>query len=771
VAWTAVAIAIGVILAPTLLGDGALFYRDHATIFRRLFHSVLDARGQGLWPTWDPAAAGGEPLAAHPNAMAWSPLSWALALPGSFSTRYALFVGLHTPVAVLSAAFLARVMGANLIAAGLAGLLYGVGGPLLSTRPLIPALASMALGPAAIGLSVSVWRDPTALRVAAMALALAWHAKSSDPVYLILDVVLFAVAVGPDLTKNAPGRRAVALLVGGALGVAISAVQTLPLLALIQSTPRGAGFEYDKLATFSLHPARLFELFSPGWSGDVIGRETRFCSEPDGRLYLASIYAGATVLPLWLFAIVVPRARAFIVVAALALLLAMGRYTPLHELLVELGPGVSSSRYPIKLIYGAAIALAIAAAIALDALIKDPGRWRRPVAFFVVPATVAALGAVFAVAFAGDRLEPYLADGAAIEVAIEQMTGAASAAAIFGAFGVFALGFIVARPDIKTRAPTVATLIVVVAALDLALAPGPWTATIPRGAFDTPPVLQAVLADDPDPAVVLYEFFRMPPVKGRVTARHEALYGLRRGAPGSGVAAGVRYVLDPDLNSTRPPHWRSIAEAFRTLPEPKRINLLRRLGVSHLLVEAAVREVPGLRFVAEAPTGLGPPITAFAIRGRRPMVSLATATREVADIDGALEVLTSSVALHIVTVEGDSTVPAEASPPSGTATIEDSAPGFWRIATVTDEPAMLVLAQTFDPHWRVTIDGGPRELLRVDGMLTAVVLPTGRSTVELRYEPASFRWGAGLTLAGLLACLALLGWGVVRRRGPRRGPT
>jgi hypothetical protein len=78
----------------------------------------------------------------------------------------------------------------------------------------------------------------------------------------------------------------------------------------------------------------------------------------------------------------------------------------------------------------------------------------------------------------------------------------------------------------------------------------------------------------------------------------------------------------------------------------------------------------------------------------------------------------------------------------------------------------LFLADTIYPGWTVRVDGRPAELLRADYTFRAVEVPAGESEVVFAYRPRSLRWGAALSLAGLVAALAL-GW--TRRTPTSRG--
>jgi uncharacterized membrane protein YfhO len=77
------------------------------------------------------------------------------------------------------------------------------------------------------------------------------------------------------------------------------------------------------------------------------------------------------------------------------------------------------------------------------------------------------------------------------------------------------------------------------------------------------------------------------------------------------------------------------------------------------------------------------------------------------------------------------------------------------------QPALVVVADAFDAGWRATSDGADVPIVHVDHALRGVWLPAGAHTVEMTYEPASFR--LGVALAGL-ALVALAALPFVRRR-------
>jgi hypothetical protein len=103
-------------------------------------------------------------------------------------------------------------------------------------------------------------------------------------------------------------------------------------------------------------------------------------------------------------------------------------------------------------------------------------------------------------------------------------------------------------------------------------------------------------------------------------------------------------------------------------------------------------------------------------------------------------------------------LPAQAPEVYGT-TVTTYAPERVVIVSDTPTPAVLTVAQVDYPGWHASIDGAPTDIVRAYGGLVAVIVPAGTHTVELRYDPLTYRVGAvvsfvtwaGLAVFGLVA--------------------
>jgi hypothetical protein len=80
----------------------------------------------------------------------------------------------------------------------------------------------------------------------------------------------------------------------------------------------------------------------------------------------------------------------------------------------------------------------------------------------------------------------------------------------------------------------------------------------------------------------------------------------------------------------------------------------------------------------------------------------------------------------------------------------------------TPVPAVLVLADSWYPGWRVEVDGRRAEILRANAVMRGVLLPAGSHAVRFLFDPPLVRWGAWLSAAGTIVAVAFLARGLRR---------
>jgi uncharacterized membrane protein YfhO len=80
--------------------------------------------------------------------------------------------------------------------------------------------------------------------------------------------------------------------------------------------------------------------------------------------------------------------------------------------------------------------------------------------------------------------------------------------------------------------------------------------------------------------------------------------------------------------------------------------------------------------------------------------------------------------------------------------------GLIRIKLRAPQNCVAVIAESYYPFWRATVDGQPADVLRVNCGLMGVSLTGGNHEIVLRYEvPRSYAVAGIISVLGLLLCV------------------
>lgn len=152
-----------------------------------------------------------------------------------------------------------------------------------------------------------------------------------------------------------------------AIGMGIGAIQYWPVLGYVNSSPRADGREYAFASSYSLPPEELINTYLPQFSGILNSYWGR------NQIHLHSEYLGIAVLMLVPLAFGAGSrklfARFWLVTAGVALLWAMGSFTPFFKLVYAVVPGTKYFRAPSTIIYVLAFALCVLSALGLERLL------------------------------------------------------------------------------------------------------------------------------------------------------------------------------------------------------------------------------------------------------------------------------------------------------------------------------------------------------------------------------------------------------------------
>lgn len=565
---------------------------------------------------------------------------------------------------------------------------------------------------------------------------------------------LVCLALGLAGKATRPARPARALASFAAMfagGAALAAVQLLAgASAGAESTRGGSGFGYDGATFFSLPLENLLTLFAPHFFGGGDADPTLGPSYwGRGYAWEMTLYIGVAGLALAIYgAVLGERAhRRFCVAsAALLLLLALGRHTPLYRLFYHLFPGFSRFRGPAKFGLEATLFLAMLAGAGFDRLLRDP-RFRRPPAIAAVAAAALLLVGAIATAATGGKgwfasaVDAIAATGECYaprnlpyrDAYLKRACGAAAGSLLLAALASAALGCAFWMLKIERRA---ARMVGVLAALELFVFARANRPSFPLGAALHPARMRELSAA-PDAAAV--RFFDASALSNEMLAAR--LHGFWGYDPqvSRRFAEFLRYtqgeVIDDPSMDVR---FSSYNPIYRIL----------RCGY-------VVRRSAGEATLAKAPSPL-------------PRAFLAAEHEVLATREARLLALTAPGfdPSRKVLLEQEPAPKPERGGELGTATVADIDTDSFVVEADAPKAALLVITDMYSEGWRArALEGSAQRdyaVMPADHVLRAIPLAAGKHRILMEYSPPGYRAGKWISIAALLAYGAA--WGAATRK-------
>lgn len=725
-------------------------------------------------PLWNPHLMNGRPLLADAQSTPFSPF----AVPAFFLSdldSLAWIVILKWWIAALGTFALGRALGMRFAGAFVAGLTYGFCFWMV-TFATFPHTGVFACLPWMLLAAEAVTRRPDLVSGAALASVTGIELLAGQPEpsfqVLIVTVLFFGFRLYQRRGAGSPGAgRALATfglgLTGGLLLAALLVVPFAELLFHSADVGDRSGTAIDA----HLPTRWLLGVFLP----DYWGRSTKTAVE---RYQLVrAYYAGA--LPLMLAAaalIISPRAER-IALAGLGVvsLGVVGGIPPFLQVVTRLP--VFSGGHNARLIMVWVLSVALLAGWGLDELASSEAqRRRRP----VVLTAVAILGLPLAWAFA--RGLPLDVPGAAVRVALGVAEPAYPLSQFPEARDVIELASVVVWLAV---AGTAVLLIVLRARGRLGIAPFVLLATalvavdlFKAGMGFNPAIDEADARLPRSGAIEALE--RQPGARfvKQTQLVADNVIALRFGlseADGYDLPVVERYdsLWRSQIEPECPSQTEGVLGPFcnrltMTVLTPRALRTLRMLGVQYLLQppSAARPTLPGLTSVYEGADG-----RVYRIEGAQPRAWVAGAQEPVRGRGEALAAVSSSSFAPdraVVTEHRLPGVTVGGSAAAGSASIVRDEPEHVTVRAWTATRGVVVLADTWYPGWRATVDGREVPIAQVDYVLRGVPVGAGAHTVDFRYEPWTWKVGWIASGAAIVMISTAFLVGMRRRRRPGR---
>lgn len=540
------------------------------------------------------------------------------------------------------------------------------------------------------------------------------------------------------------------LLAGVLAGGVITLIPMLMVLSFAESSNRPA-FSITEAELGSLHPSSLLTMLIANLYGTIGPAETFWGAPSTHWPYIVNSYLSRNMsnfymglLPLtgvvlWLSSAQAYRRR-FLMLGVMffaMILYALGRYTPLFELVYHSLPGVDLFRRPADSLFLVSAIGAFLAGFGLDLALRHK--------------LVLAKGAKFAL---GGFLLLGFAAGIGMALWLGKFWQAAPDIALAAGFcGLTALVLVVSRRHLAEKPVLIAALFGLVLTLDYGinlrandstgLPPAEYDAMRPETQNDTIAALKSMV------------------VNGQARRDRVEIAFIGFHWPNLGLVHGLENTLG--YNPLRLRHYATATGAEDQAAVPDQ----HHFGPLFPSYRSPLANLLGLRFIA-----IGAPIETLDPSEKGNPLPLVARTKDAYIYENPDALPRVMVVPEAQIVDQDKLVqsgqwpstdfrrlafiektalPLPRGKTGGTARIVSYTNTEIVIETGTQKGGVLLLNDIWHPWWFARIDGKPTPVLRANGVFRAVILPAGVKQVEFRFEPFRGLLRSLFVRAGMLA--------------------
>lgn len=799
--WFVVLLSILLFFDP--LFRGTTFYvRDTSLQVLPQYQNLFGRPGEQPFSLWNADSHGGQPTLAN---LAFAPLypfnALFLFLP--FLYAFNVLTVLHLVACPMTAYICARTMRYSPTSSCVVALVFGLCGYTLSLGNLL----TMLRGVPYIPLMVALWHLRLEsgktrwfiLSVVAGTLQVLAGAPDATAITMLF-LLLWSLAYPYPQSTWFIRLRCWVLLVMCVVGVA--AVQLVPAAEMVSWSARSPGVGFDNFTKWSLYPGRLPELIFPTfWMDYRAGSSASFwgwAATAEHFPFILSLYMGAVSLVLALSGALqqadqetLPRRLRYTLLAVCAGcgFLSLGRFAPLSifKFLYQDVPLITIFRYPVKLMLGAMLPLALLAGAACERYFGAPERPAPSRRFRIV---LCGIGLLFVVLTAAFALSDDVAEG--LQVFSFQQSGDYIRANILGSLVHTTFVWILFVCLCQYRAlmwrPWQPYLLILILAVDL-LASGKDVNHYASPQLYAPPAAAKMVSSVVKNGRLFKErnhnedilLTAPPPYDDYLWSMRWKIEVLETYVP---LLYQIPFIFATDVEKLSQKYVHRLTQMITRIPWRQRLPFLSAAGVTAIITQQSL-SISGVQFIAEIPNKSD--LKFYLYRNDRAAQRVAFVSHwQVASSDGEAIYRMSNDAFQPqsqVILQKPEKAPfgqpvddgwmqrlaAPASLPCKAAGLLTTSSGPSSAHYTVSNPCdgILVFAEPYYPGWQVSIDRQPVPILRANYAFFGVYLPAGQHIVERRYRPVSLRLGIAVSAV----CCAAIGVGTtagaLRRRSTR----
>lgn len=792
--WPLLALAVSAVPVAGLFTLSRIFFvRDLTMAFRSRFELLRHSVFSGSFPLWDPYPANGQPAVNDALYQLFHVPSLLVRLLLPETVAYNTWIALPVPLAAWGMyLFLRRHV--TPVAAAFGAVAFAAAGPIVSTTNFPNMSWSVAAVPYVFWALERLFERRTPAASALLAVIASTQALAGEPVTFATTLAIAAAYVTLPEGRWRDHRLVLLSAVGLGAGVSLSAIQYVPLAAASAASMRGLGVMSD---FWAFHPLALIELLVPHFFGDYFLSSLRemgwmLALNSQREPFYYTMYVGVPIVMLAGVAALSRRPRTvfWAVVILFCAVASLGPHTPVYPVLQALVPPARTFRFPVKYLSIAAFGIATLAAMAFQ-WVLDGDVPRRALRIAVAAAcTVAGLSyGLIAWVLIAPALPIkgffYLATWALVPSPVqgaEFLLYRARPLLTSLLLKLLCAAFLLWIAASTRRERRLALVVLAVFAvgdllasnssvnptIDLALAKNPaWVDVLPPDMHERVYVggrlegyVNTTDIDAPKYAKFLDEY---PEMVQRYLIVGQFLFHTS--------GARIRESLSFDLPILWPTEFARTVGWFKMAGREERLRYLQRVGTRFVILPTP--PYPGAKPLAE-----------LVGAEQQHLYELNPAARRAYVVPDALlgpDVDWQIQGIFLAPPRFDAgkgvLVSAPPPPPAGVpgppvrpsaAFIED---GLNRVVIRAGTPGdgYLALMDTYNPDWKVDVDGRPAPLMRANGLFRAVHLTPGAHIVTFTFRPRKFYEGAATTALTALGLAIWSVWARRRRSAPSAG--
>lgn len=754
-------------------GGKVPFFRDLGPYFYPMRFHLSQSFQAGELPLWNRHVSMGYPFLANPQVGVFYPPHLLFFVLSFFDAVRFLFV-FHYGVAALGSYLLCRRWGYSPYLALIGSILFSFGGIIVSLSNLLDHFQTAVWLPWAVLLWERLLASGARRDFFVFVLALLIQLLAGSPeVYsmgmalLLMDGLRLKAQEGHVTYR----RLFVSFLGANGLVAGLAMVQIAPTYELFLQSWRSQAIPYDKVAAWSMQPLRLINFFFLDKEVDpeaYNGLRFFFSSEPP---LIISLYMGAISLfglCLW------PRGGSLkgkgilLGLILLALVFALGGYTPVHSTLYEHFLAFRWIRFPEKVLVLAHVLLLFAALGGLRSFLEERDR-ASTLPFMILSAvSILWLGLYIFSRFRTELIALFMAriaPGLPSDFDARNVSGVVFSAErqVILAAGILLLFFLFKRGNLGKN--IFQLLLVGLVFFDLASAHRPYHLAVHPDTVLRPPAILSSPDAEPYRLVYFLDRSHLHPntyafTKRPFTSTVSSVFATL--IPNAGVFYGFDYMQELEALGRKP--YNLFLRVASGLPPERLYRLLAVLNVKYINTFGPLPD-GDIHPIGDFPDY---PSRLYRVDRPVPRTYIASKVKFEQEPQRILDQLSGPGfdPRRDVILDGPLSVPITGVTVARSEIVR-YAPHQVTIRASLNGSGILVLADSFYPGWRATVDGREAEILRANFFLRGVSLGPGNHRVDFYYEPRSFTIGLGISLLTALGIIA--GSAVLAYRRRRRG--